>query len=276
MTSKGLGRNLPLVVSDVTQPATTISDPSRCAFPQLNSDFPWDEFDSSWYYDHNYKMLRDDDRQIVEVIRDFFATLDLSSINGIDVGSGTNLYPALAMLPLCNNITLYEYSTSNVSWLQREIPSYSSTWDAFWEILAVEPLYKSIHSPRNTLATAAHVEKGSIFDLPESQWGIGTMFFAAESISSTPSEFRAALGSFIRSLQTGAPFAAAFMEKSLGYSVGTHRFPAVAITPNDVENCLAGDTKDLRVHQIGLTDRPLRAGYGGMILATGRVALQGR
>jgi hypothetical protein len=268
-----LSRNPSLVSGDGTQSADTSSRPTRYAHTERNSDFPWDDFDSSWYYDHNYKVLRDDDRQIVQVVRDFFATLDLSSHRcGIDVGSGTNLYPALTMLPLCDEITLYEYSASNVSWLQREIQSYSSPWDAFWELLAEEPPYKSVGSPRKMLAAKASVERGSIFDLPESQWDIGTMFFAAESISPALSEFQTALDSFIRSLRPGAPFAAAFMENSLGYTVGTRHFPAVAITENEVKNRLTGSAKDLDIYRTGLTSNPLRDGYGGMILATGRVA----
>ncbi|MBV9139604.1 MAG: hypothetical protein JO115_01555 [Pseudonocardiales bacterium] len=273
MAPKRLRRNSPFVTGDGIQPAAPTTSPLLRAPTELNSDFPWDEFDSYWYYDHNYKTLRDDDRQIIQTVRDFFVTLDPSSHrHGIDVGSGSNLYPALAMLPLCHEITLYEYSTSNISWLQREIQSYSPSWDAFWQLLAVAPLYKSVDSPRATLAAVAQVERGSIFDLPRSRWDIGTMFFTAESISSTPAEFQAALRSFITSLRTGAPFAAAFMEKSLGYDVGTRRFPAVAITVNDVENCLATNTEVLDLHRIGLTENPLRNGYDGMILATGRAA----
>jgi hypothetical protein len=97
------------------------------------------------------------------------------------------------------------------------------------------------------------------------------MFFTAESISAEPSEFQVALASFIRSLRPGSPFAAAFMRNSEGYSVGVRQFPAVAITEDDVKCCLAHDTKDLTIHKIGLTNKPLRTGYGGMILATGRV-----
>ncbi|MDQ3274114.1 MAG: SCO2525 family SAM-dependent methyltransferase [Actinomycetota bacterium] len=261
------------MVADATQPAATSSHPSGHAFPELNSHFPWDDFDSSWYFDHNYKVLRDDDRQIIEIVRDFFVTLDPSSHRcryGIDVGSGTNLYPALTMLPLCDKTTLYEYATSNVSWLQREMELYSQSWDPFWDLLAKEPLYKSVDSPRKALAAKARVETGSVFDLPEWRWDIGTMFFVAESLSSELSEFQAALGSFLRSLRPGAPFAAAFMENSSGYDVSTHRFPAVAITANDVEICLAGATEDLEIHRIGTTSSPLRDGYEGMILAIGR------
>jgi hypothetical protein len=251
--------------------------PSGHPFPALNSHFPWDDFDSSWYLDHNYRKLRDDDRQIIEIIRDFFVTLGISNQrykHGIDVGAGTNLYPALTMLPLCNEITLYEYATSNVSWLQREVHSYSPSWNPFWDLLTNEPMYKSINSPRDILASTARVKKGSVFDLPKLQWDIGTMFFVAESISFELVEFQAALRSFLKSLLPGAPFAAAFMESSLGYDVSAHRFPAVAITADDVKTYLTDDTEDLKIHRIGVTSSPLRNGYEGMILAIGRVRRQ--
>lgn len=261
-----------LAAADGAESAASSSQSSSHEFSELNSHFPWDDFDSNWYFDRNYKKLRDDDRQIVERVRDFFATFGLSRHrHGIDVGAGTNLYPALAMLPFCDEITLYEYAASNVAWLRRETQSYSPSWDPWWSLLIKEPVYKSLDSPREALAAAARVERGSIFDLPESRWDIGTMFFVAESISSALSEFHAALGSFVRSLRPGAPFAAAFMKNSLGYNVGTHRFPAVAITEDEVENCLAGKTEDLRIHRLGKTSDPLRDGYDGMILAIGRV-----
>ena len=102
------------------------------------------------------------------------------------------------------------------------------------------------------------------------------MLFVAESISPALSEFHAALGSFIGSLRPGAPFAAAFMENSLGYDVGAHRFPAVAITKDEVESCLLGKAEYLEIHRLGKTRNPLRDGYDGMILATGRVRTKSR
>lgn len=271
MGKRRISHDATLVAANGTESAALSSRSSPHAFSELNSHFPWDDFDSNWYFDRNYRKMRDDDRQIVELVRNFFATLDLSSHRrGIDVGAGINLYPALTMLPFCDEITLYEYAASNVAWLRREIQSYSQSWDPWWNLLIKEPLYKSVDSPREALA-AVRVERGSIFDLPESQWDIGTMFFVAESISSVMSEFHTALGNFVRSLRPGAPFAAAFMENSLGYNVGTRRFPAVAIAKDEVENCLAGETEDLQIHRLGKTSNPLREGYDGMILATGRV-----
>ncbi|MGQ0777412.1 MAG: SCO2525 family SAM-dependent methyltransferase [Pseudonocardiales bacterium] len=262
-----------LAVADETESATLSSRPAPPQFSKANSHFPWDEFDPSWYFDLNYKNLRDDDQQIVEIVRDFFSALDLprKSRQGIDVGAGVNLYPALTMLPFCDEITLREYAAPNVAWLEREILCYSPSWDPSWNLLIKDPLYKSVDSPREALAAAVRIQRGSIFDLPESQWDIGTMFFVAESISSVPAEFHSALDSFVKSLRPGAPFAAAFMENSLGYDVGAHHFPAVAITQDDVEEFLEDKTEDFRIHRLGKTKKPLRDGYDGMILAVGKV-----
>src|SRR5262249_25464352 len=37
-----------------------------------NADYPWDDFDSTSYFQHNYGTLRADDLQILEASRDFF------------------------------------------------------------------------------------------------------------------------------------------------------------------------------------------------------------
>src|SRR6184192_2383524 len=85
-----------------------------------NRDYPWDDFSPEEYFKYNYADMRDDDRQIVELVSDFFAKAFSnaslpSGARGIDVGTGSNLYPALTMLPFCESLTLYEYSASNVA-----------------------------------------------------------------------------------------------------------------------------------------------------------------
>jgi hypothetical protein len=236
-----------------------------------NADFPWDEFDASSYLRHNYRLLRDDDKAILELVRDFFASAALDDRHeGGDVGTGANLYPALSLLPWCKKITLVEHSMRNCAWLTEEIRAYSPSWDPFWDVLRVDPRYAAIQDPRAALANRATVTKGSVFDLAPRQWDIGTMFFVAESISTRRREFEGAVRSFLRSLVPPAPFAAAFMENSLGYDVGAQRFPAVPVTPADVRASFNGGASDLLVDQITLGDNPLRDGYTGMILVRGR------
>jgi hypothetical protein len=98
------------------------------------------------------------------------------------------------------------------------------------------------------------------------------MFFVAESLSDDRSEFEDAVARFLGVLRPGAPFAAAFMEKSVGYDVGGTRFPATAVDADDVFDVLRRGAEDLRVERIDADDDPLRDGYTGMLLAMGRVA----
>lgn len=239
-----------------------------------NDEVEWDDFDPVWYADHNYKKLQEDDTEILHEMRDFFGSVDRSRIKvGLDVGTGANLYPALAMLPLCRQITLWERSASNVDWLTHELRSYSPFWDAYWRVLARGAPYEHARNPRTQLGHPARtrIVKESIFNLPRARWDIGTMLFVAESISTDPQEFKLATHRFLRSLRAGAPFAAVFMRNSRGYHVGNRAFPAVAVDEYDVGTCLAGFARDVKLITIKkVADR--REGYDGMILAIGKAA----
>ncbi|MDQ7904272.1 SCO2525 family SAM-dependent methyltransferase [Phytohabitans sp. ZYX-F-186] len=243
-----------------------------------NQDVNWDLFDSSAYWEANYKSLRDDDQQILSIMEDFFTQLPPESrAKGVDVGPGANLYPALAMLPFCEEIVLWEHSAANVRWLRGELRSFRSTWDPFWRLVTRarrswfgEEVPEGAIDPRSMLARVAEVRQGSVFDLPEAAFDVGTMFFVAESLTEDPKEFELATKRFVASLKPGAPFAAAFMEQSGGYDVGGYRFPAVPITIEDVEKCLQDIVDKPQVQPVA-SQKPLREGYsGGMILALGR------
>ncbi|MBB5871711.1 hypothetical protein F4553_005090 [Allocatelliglobosispora scoriae] len=237
-----------------------------------NSDYAWSSFNSELYCDHNYGTLRDDDHQIIEKVRDFFGAAGIpQGSRGLDVGPGANLYPAFTMLPFCERIDLREYSSSNVQWLKSQIADgYRSSWDAFWRVLAVQRPYRDC-DPRDRLPQVAVVSEGSIFDLPARQWDVGTMFFVACSLSTEHEEFRAAVHRFIGALRPGAPFAAAFMVNSQGYQVGDEWFPAVALDHDQIKECLEAVAYTVHIDLID-TGAPLRDGYSGMMLATGRVA----
>ncbi|MEU2511373.1 SCO2525 family SAM-dependent methyltransferase [Streptomyces syringium] len=240
----------------------------------LNREAPWDSFDSRAYHQHNYAFLRKEDQEIIEAVRDYFCEHFRKHPDrpdsGIDVGAGTNLYPALSLLPWCSNITLYEHSVENVLWLEREVAAFSANWGAFWEVFTERPEYRAVSDPRGAIASAAVVGKGDLFDLPRERWGIGTMFFVAESMSTAYREFEGAVAAFARALTPRAPFAAAFMENSQGYQVGDLLFPACGVDAEDVRGALAPFAEDLRISRVGLPEDPIRSGYTGMILACGR------
>lgn len=235
-----------------------------------NSSAPWADFDSLYYFGLNYSRLRDDDRQIVEIIRDFFASAGVpAGASGVDVGTGTNLYPSLALLPFCEKVVLWEYAPPNVEWLKKQRTSYSASWDVFWDLLRKSAPYSALADPRAAFRSRVDIQRGSIFDLPRERWDVGTMFFVAESISSQDAEFRSATECFLRALRPGAPFAAAFMENSAGYDVGDNVFPAVPVNADDLRETMSELTDHIDIDRIDIDGKPLREGYSGMLLVRG-------
>lgn len=243
--------------------------------PASNDQFDWDHFDSEAYSDHNYREVRDDDREIMKIVRDFFADAGVADgARGLDVGAGANLYPSLAMLPFCSRIDLWEFGASNVAWLTRQTAAFTPNWDEFWDVYRERRPYADLADPRAALADRAEVRQGSIFDLPAARWDLGTMFFVACSLSTDLAEFRRAVHAFVGALKPGAPFASAFMAKSQGYFVGDDWFPAVAIDEAEVARTLAPVATGVRLAPIDIGE-PIRDGYSGMIVATGRATRSG-
>lgn len=271
--SAGLRRPGPLPHEGARGAAAADPWVDRPAGPPVlrNADVPWDGFDSEAYLRHNYGSLHDLDRAIIDRMAGFFGALMpvARRWHGIDVGTGSNLYPALAMLPLVETITLWERSRANVRWLEHSLRTFRPGWEPFWDALtAASPVYRQLSQPQALLPTRTKVERGSVFDLPEAGWDVGTMFFVAESITGDRAEFELAMDRFMGSLKPGAPFVAAFVRNSQGYPVGERRFPAVAITEDDVARLLRRTAADVEISRIGSAER-FREGYDGMVLVTG-------
>lgn len=263
---------------------------SHPAMPRTPPPPNWDAFQPHSYFKQNYAFLRGDDRRFLERIRDFFGN-ELPAPDGprrgIDVGSGANLYPALTMLPLCDEITLLEYGAKNYEWLREAVRGFSTLWDPYWRTLHKHPAYSKIggtNAARRALARAASVQRGSIFELPTQQYHVGTMFFVAESITDEQERFHEAIDAFLGSLRPGAPFAAAFMRNSRGYVVGDQAFPAFQIDEVHIREYLGSVAQEVRkletvdargqfTDAVNIPDkaptRRLRTGYDGMILALG-------
>jgi hypothetical protein len=245
-------------------------DGSSAAAEGTNEDYPWDAFDATAYFNHNYRYMRDDDREILGIVRDFFATARVPlDATGVDVGPGANLYPTLCMLPLCKRILLWERSRGNVAWLRKQLRRHGPAWDQFWHHLTEVRPYLDVAEPWLELQQRARLRCDSVYELPKQAFDIGTMFFVAESISTRMHQFQSAVHRFIGSLRPGAPFAAAFMQNSKGYRVGDIDFPAVPVSAADVRQCVAEAATVHELFEIEKGDKPLREDYDGMILVTG-------
>lgn len=241
-----------------------------------NADFDWDSFDSDAYYAHNYASLRHDDRRGAELIRDHFARADFPpGARGIDVGTGPNLYPALSMLPFVDSVVLHDYSARNIAWLHNQQASGWPMWDnglsEFWKVYQRDTAYAEVDG-RRLLDNRIEIAQGSVFDLSPAALGTfdaGTMFFVADLLTDEYAEFADAVARFLSVLRPGAPFAAAFMEGSQGYSIGGIRFPSTPVGVEELRGELGRAGDRLEFERIGAHHGVLRAGYTEMIIATG-------
>lgn len=261
-------------------PPTT--EPDERGLLKHNKDVDWRTFGSEAYWEHNYRYLRDDDREIIDTVADFFsdrlASVKAGTLRGLDVGSGANLYPALSMLPWCRIVTLTDVGEQNLHWLTRtargsgiDNEQGSWLWQDFWDAYATRPGYDEVANPRVELREHHEVRELSVKDLPEHRWDLGTMFFVAESMTNYENEFEEAVERFMLALERGAPFAAAFMDSSMGYLVGSESFPAVREVDHErVTAVLSKYSGKFNVKSIEVPALdPLRDGYKGMIIATG-------
>jgi len=235
-----------------------------------NADIDWEEFDAADYFEHNYMSLHWEDAQVIRLVADFFARTapPARRPRAIDVGTGANLYPAMAMLPFASEIVLYERARTSRLWLGEQLRQPAASWPEFWaSISGGRPAYDGIVRPLEQLGRTARVTKGNLFELDPDQYDMGTMFFVAESITTRDDEFQRGIGCFVGALTAGAPFAAAFMRKSSGYFVAGRPFPACYVTEDDVARCLSEVATQVEVQVIG--SQQLRDGYDGMIVAHG-------
>ncbi|WP_405947885.1 SCO2525 family SAM-dependent methyltransferase [Streptomyces prunicolor] len=243
--------------------------------PQLNAEALWDEFNPADYISHNYRTVLPVDAKIIAIVRDHFGDhfrrFPERPVRGVDMGAGPNLYPALAMLPWCEEITLLDRSKRNVAYLRDQLDSYDTNWDAFWQELSRKGPYAAYpHDPRVRFKQIVRVKQGDLFDLAGRQrrWTLGTMFFVAESLSTSETDFQRATECFLDHLEPGAPFAAAFMEESEGYEVGGRYFPACKVRRELIHSSLLDRVEGLQTIRVGEQDK-VRDGYTSMIVAHG-------
>lgn len=247
--------------------------------PTGNADYSWSQFDSEYYFQHYYGDPHPDDDLVIKLAVEYFknavkpgdAPLDV-----VDVGTGPNLIPFFAVLPVAAKLTAWEYAESNVDWLKADLQKdeMRPQWTHFWKV--AQDAYGDRETPANPipeLRKKADVLQGSIFDLPNAKWTAATMFFCAESITSKFEEFEQGVAAFARCVKPGGHLAAAFLVRSSGsYQIGDTAFPVLNVTAEEIQEAFERYATNVKGQRIGLHDREIREGYSGFIFLTGRAA----
>lgn len=241
-----------------------------------NDDFAWSKFDPDAYVAHYYADPHPDDDEVVRMTCAALASAERDDLETIDVGTGPNLFPLFAALPVAKRLTVCEYAESNIDWMRRELAQgeLREPWTHFWDIARDTHGAKAsaIGNPITALRDKCAISQGSIFDLPARQWDAATMFFCAESITEQQAEFERACAAFAGCVREGGVIAAAFLAGSKGYRVGEEDFPAVSVSPDSLEAAFSGLARDIKIVGIGAMAEEIRSGYSGMLFLTARSA----
>lgn len=246
---------------------------ARTAFG--NADYQWAEFDSETYFQHYYGQPHPDDDRVVRCAVEAMkqALPAGAELDVVDVGTGPNLIPLFCALPRARRLTAWEYSASNVAWLETEIgrSKMRRQWRHFWGVTreAYLPEHVLPENPMPILRAKTTITQGSIFDLPERNWDAATMFFCAESITGRHDEFEAACAAYARCVKRGGMLAAAFLSGSARYIIAGRPFPILSLSAELIESNFARHATDMKAERIGIVEREIRSGYSGFVFLTG-------
>lgn len=228
----------------------------------------WDTFNPYVYVANNYQTIHDEDRVILDVILPYIRRNISQSCRVLDIGTGPNLYPVIALLPYSRRIDCLEYSRSNVRYLLDQIHRPAEYWHRFHRYMRhfgdqyVFPLHP-------VLTEKVCVRQGDIFTYSQADYDVVTMFFCAESITSQRNRFIAACKKSMSYLRNGGLYIAVFMEQSKGYEIDRVQFPAYPTNTEELSGIFEPLCTKLSVTKIPKSTKPLREGYGGMVLITG-------
>lgn len=238
----------------------------------MTAEPEWHRFDSEAYLSHYYEELHPDDIRLARLTARAFADRYAvgAKLDVLDVGTGPNLFPLLCASPFAAHQTAWEYSASNVDWLRSELkrPELRPLWQDYLDIIGDE--LGVVVSSGESLGERTSVEQQSIFDLPHGQWDAATMFFCAESITSSTEEFHQACACYAGAVRTGGLLAGAFLARSEGYVVAGRNYPAVSINSTSLYEAFAPVASEIEVVEVGGTAEQTHSGYSGALFLTAR------
>ncbi len=244
------------------------TDTLFCTLCLIMTNHLWELFDPEIYVRDNYVDLHDEDRRIIDILVPYFEKKLSGGCRVLDIGTGPNLYPLMAISPYASTIDCLEISSRNIDFLTRQLHKPSVYWNAFsayMSSLNIRYKKRSIARLRQNVV----IRKGSILKRPDKAYDVVMMFFCAESITSSALEFEVACDNFIRSAKPKGMFVAAFMENSCGYSVGPIHFPAYPVHKKLLECVFTPHCDSVTMYHIPRAKEPLRDGYTGMVLLVG-------
>jgi len=122
---------------------------ARTARP--NDAAPWPDFDAEGYWKFSCASLLPENAQIIWRARNFLIKAfgdRAPARSAVDVGAGSNLYPALLMLPWTKHIMFTDFAGTNINGLAGNLADAPGgwAWQPCWDLAAVLPRHGTLRS----------------------------------------------------------------------------------------------------------------------------------
>lgn len=230
-------------------------------------DADWDTFDSEAYFQHNYSSLRAHNARYIEMLCEATQSWTPESRRVLDIGTGSNLFPAISLLPFARSIECSDRSASNRAWLESEFRGDGSRWLAYFDLCRsnLRTEVAPFLSWSRLVAIVNVVERDIDCLQVDLRFDVVSAFFVLESSTDSLEVVAMRMERLAQAVADGGDVFVGLMLGSIGYSVGGVPYPAVGIEPDGIRD--SAEAAGLGIVSLQVLDRgvdAVRTGYTGM------------
>ncbi len=190
----------------------------------------------------------------------------------IDIGTGPNLFPLLCALPRASRLTAWEFSASNVAWLEAELraPQLRPQWSHFWRVVEAS-VGATSRFPPIRCASSRRAPRSDRGRSTTCRRRAGTLPPCSSAPNRSPAtrRVRPRLRALCRLRAPRRHRGRRVPRRLVRLRGGRAPVP----DPRRVAGACArrprADDRNLHCETIGLVDREIRSGYSGMLFVSG-------
>lgn len=219
---------------------------------------PWAAFNPEAYSTENYEVIQEVDRSLAGLLVDAWKRRGKVE-RTLEVGTGANLYPALAASEHSARLLLTDLNTANLDWIREQQLHLDPHWIEFG---STSLPYREAAS-RLAMAEVRQLSLHHLSTLVH-RYPVIQMFFVVDSMTSDLQEVRDCLAQLHDALTPDGTLFGVFTLGSRGYCVARSAFPATKLT----EDALRRELRGVGFQQVQITEAEgdkFRAGYDSVV-----------
>lgn len=248
---------------------------------KITVDRNFSRFSSRQYLSEYYTEVGKENRKILNFLHRVYAKIfkSLNRAEVLEFGGGPTIYQLISLAQYSVTIHFTDFLPSNLHqirlWLENHPQKFD--WTGFFKYaLPLEKHHSSVDSRQNQLrhkiAALFHCNAKTRYPLGKSrhrQYDIVSTHFVTESITFYRSSWRNSFSRIVSLVKPGGYLVGSAICGASHYQVGSLRFPAVPITPENILDFLK-DNSYLLVDKDWVDAEHPDQGYQGLFMFTAR------